>query len=102
MDSLEPDSGTQEGDEEPFVNRDVTRLYTRWQNEKYAPELLPFDKEVTENLCEVIEFVSENLEDERSADGEMPDPNDAHFVLRCVDLERVKYVLRDYLRIRLW
>merc|ERR1719277_2145665 len=40
--------------------------------------------------------------DERCGDGQPPDPNDAHYALRCIDLERVKYVLRDYLRIRLW
>lgn len=87
-------------EQEPFVNNDVPRLLLRWQNEKYAPELLPFDKEVVENVSEVVEYQSETLDEER-ADGEAMDPNNPSHGLRCLDVERVKYVLRDYLRIRL-
>mmetsp|Transcript_66757 Transcript_66757/g.215133 ORF Transcript_66757/g.215133 Transcript_66757/m.215133 type:complete len:233 (-) Transcript_66757:189-887(-) len=86
---------------EAFVNRDVARLLARWRNEKYAPEVLPFDREVAENISEVLEFVGEALEEDR-AEGDGQDPNDPDYCLRCVDLERVKYLLRDYLRIRLW
>mmetsp|Transcript_60183 Transcript_60183/g.130518 ORF Transcript_60183/g.130518 Transcript_60183/m.130518 type:complete len:235 (+) Transcript_60183:58-762(+) len=89
-----------DAEDEPFLNRDVIKLLSRWRNEKYAPEVLPFDGEVVENLSEVVEFVSETLEDERAE--EIQDPNDPDCSLRRMDLERVKYVLRDYLRIRLW
>jgi len=92
---------TGDGEDEPFVNRDILRLFMRWQNEKYAPEVLPFDREVTENISEIMEFVGESLEEER-AEGEILDPNDPDYCLRSLDLERTKYLLRDYLRIRLW
>mmetsp|Transcript_78445 Transcript_78445/g.230020 ORF Transcript_78445/g.230020 Transcript_78445/m.230020 type:complete len:235 (+) Transcript_78445:49-753(+) len=104
MDSANDSSHVEEtadGEEEAFLNKDVTKLFMRWQNEKYAPEVLPFDREVAENISEVVEFVGENLEEERG-EGDGQDPNDTSFCLRCVDLERIKFLLRDYLRIRLW
>mmetsp|Transcript_76376 Transcript_76376/g.212169 ORF Transcript_76376/g.212169 Transcript_76376/m.212169 type:complete len:233 (+) Transcript_76376:124-822(+) len=103
MVSLESDTleDTVGGEKDVFVNKDVTMLFLRWRNEKFAPELLPFDNEVANSICEVVEFVAETLDEERS-DGNLLDPNDPDYFLRCVDLERVKYVFRDYLRIRLW
>ncbi|CAK0878172.1 unnamed protein product, partial [Prorocentrum cordatum] len=87
----------------PLFNTDVETLLTRWRNEKFAPELLRFDAEVVENLSEVVEFVAEGLEEEK-ADGESGDSGGGgpHYLLRCIDMDRVKYLLRDYLRIRLW
>uniref|UniRef100_A0A7S1PN95 DNA replication complex GINS protein SLD5 n=1 Tax=Alexandrium catenella TaxID=2925 RepID=A0A7S1PN95_ALECA len=104
MDSA-PDSshveGTAEGEDEVFHNKDVEKLFLRWQNEKFAPEVLPFDRDVAENISEMVEYVGEGLEEERG-EGDGQDPNDPDYCLRCVDLERIKYLLRDYLRIRLW
>jgi len=82
-------------------NRDVARLFQRWKNEKLAPELLPFDREVVENISEVVEFVRETLDEER-ADGQVQEVTDPNYVLRCLETERIQYVLRDYLRVRLW
>eukprot|EP00929_Paragymnodinium_shiwhaense_P110912 TRINITY_DN7822_c0_g1_i1.p1 TRINITY_DN7822_c0_g1~~TRINITY_DN7822_c0_g1_i1.p1 ORF type:complete len:247 (-),score=72.81 TRINITY_DN7822_c0_g1_i1:139-879(-) len=83
------------------INDDPAKLMMRWQNEKFAPELLPFAAEVVENISEVVEFVRESLDEER-AEGNVQDPCEVNYVLRCLELERIKYVLRDYLRIRLW
>lgn len=87
-------------DEEDFVNPDLPMLLRMWRNEKYAPELLPFNERVVVNISEVIEFLGEELDQDRADENQ--DPNDPSFALRCKDLERVKYALRDYLRIRLW
>jgi len=83
------------------VNPDVLKLKRRWRNEKFAPELLPSDHEVVETISETIDFVRENMEDEctKSNPRECNDPN---IVLRLRDLQRSKYLLADYLRIRLW
>eukprot|EP00927_Polykrikos_kofoidii_P079043 TRINITY_DN75837_c0_g1_i1.p1 TRINITY_DN75837_c0_g1~~TRINITY_DN75837_c0_g1_i1.p1 ORF type:complete len:239 (-),score=29.72 TRINITY_DN75837_c0_g1_i1:118-834(-) len=89
------------GADEPFVNKDVTRLFSCWRNEKYAPELLPFDREVIENIAELLQYVSETMDEERM-DEDFTDPNDPDYVLRSMDLQRTRYVLRDLLRIRLW
>lgn len=88
-------------EEAGWVNPEMLELHRMWRNEKYAPELLPFNATVVENLSEVIEFVGEDLDEERAAE-EDADPNDPSLVLRSADLERVRYVVRDYLRIRLW
>lgn len=96
LDSTGPD----DEDADAFVNPDITELHRMWRNEKYAPELLPFTSRVVENLSEVVEFVGEEIDEERA--DQDADPNDPSLVLRCADLERVRYVLRDYLRIRLW
>lgn len=88
-------------EDEPWVHQGIEQLMRRWQNEKYCPEILPFDQQIVEDLSEAIEFVNENLHEDM-ADGDSQDPNDPDYLLRCIDYERVKYVLRDYLRIRLW
>lgn len=98
---LDDTTGLGEEEDEAFVNQEVTDLQRYWRNEKYAPELLPFKTTVVENLSEVIEFVGEDLDEER-ADEEDADPNDPSLMLRSAELERVRYVIRDYLRIRLW
>jgi GINS complex subunit 4 len=100
MDESSPGLAHSAEDEEPFVNEDVTKLIRAWRNEKYSPELLPFAREVAEGISEVCEFVGEALEEDRSDKGLAPD--DPEQVLRQKELERTKYMLRDYLRIRLW
>jgi len=94
------DSGDPNEEGEDFVNVDIVQLHRIWRNEKFAPELLHFGERVVENISELCEVVGEDLDQERAE--EQQDPNDPSWVLRCVDLERTKYVLRDYLRIRLW
>jgi len=92
---------TAEVQEEEYYNEDVGKLFDLWHNEKYAPELLPFNKEIVENISEVVEFVGDDL-DEQRAEKKGCATNDLSHVIRSVDLERVRYVLRDYLRIRVW
>jgi len=89
------------GDSEPWIHQGVADLIRRWENEKYAPEILPFDQQNVEDLSEAIEFVNDALHEDQG-DAETRDFNDPDYCLRCIDYERVKYVLRDYLRIRLW
>jgi len=99
--SLGAEAGPDGADEEDFqTNPDLPQLYRMWRNEKYAPELLPFNERVVCNISEVIEFVGEEIDQDRMEEDQ--DPNDPDIALRSKDLERVKYVLRDYLRIRLW
>jgi len=101
-DSSSLGGGAEAGTEaEPWIHQGMDQLIRRWKNEKYAPEILPFDQQNVEDLSEATEFVSEILHEEM-ADSEEKDPNDPDYRLRCIDHDRVKYVLRDYLRIRLW
>mmetsp|Transcript_20268 Transcript_20268/g.44256 ORF Transcript_20268/g.44256 Transcript_20268/m.44256 type:complete len:245 (+) Transcript_20268:175-909(+) len=107
METLSQSSGTfddpfrgDDPDEEEVVNSDLPQLHRMWRNEKYSPEILPFNHHVVQNISEVVEFVAEGLDQERmSSDLDVHDPS---YVLRCKELDRVRFVLRDYLRIRLW
>jgi len=88
-----------------ILNQDVPTLFRRWRNEKYSPEILPFDAQVVDNMCEVTEFVAESLlEEMNDAKNSQPEDLDSglHVRLRRIDLDRSRYLLRDYLRLRLW
>mmetsp|Transcript_41210 Transcript_41210/g.94787 ORF Transcript_41210/g.94787 Transcript_41210/m.94787 type:complete len:247 (-) Transcript_41210:101-841(-) len=88
-----------EAEDEEFVNEDVNMLYRRWRNEKYAPEVLPFDSTTLANIREVIEFVNDGLQEDMEL-GLAPEAEMDHR-LRRMELTRARYVLRDYLRTRL-
>eukprot|EP00428_Durinskia_dybowskii_P043520 CAMPEP_0170281118 /NCGR_PEP_ID=MMETSP0116_2-20130129/40578_1 /TAXON_ID=400756 /ORGANISM="Durinskia baltica, Strain CSIRO CS-38" /LENGTH=251 /DNA_ID=CAMNT_0010532459 /DNA_START=42 /DNA_END=797 /DNA_ORIENTATION=- len=91
------------GDDDPESGageEDFTALRRAWSNEKYAPELLPFNERAVLHVSEVVEFITSDLDEERGDEDQ--DLNDPSRVLRTAELERIKYVLRDYLRIRIW
>jgi len=75
----------------------VTRLKTAWLNEQLAPDLLPYEQEVVDALLEKTQEQQETI-DENSHEV------DTHFMIQLfqMELERVKYMLQSYLRIRLW
>jgi GINS complex subunit 4 len=89
------------GENEPWIHKSFSDLMRRWNNEKYAPEILPFDLQLVEDHRETLDLVSETLQEDQE-NAEPADLDDTDYILRCTDYERVLYVLRDYLRIRLW
>jgi hypothetical protein len=86
---------------EPWIHKGFETLMRRWRNETFAPEILPFDSQTIEDYTEATELVSEILHEDRM-DAESQDGIDPDFNIRCMDHERVQYVMRDYLRQRLW
>jgi hypothetical protein len=86
---------------EPWIHKGFETLMRRWRNETFAPEILPFDLQTIEDYTEATELVSEVLHEDRM-EAESQDANDPDFNIRCMDHERVQYVMRDYLRQRLW
>mmetsp|Transcript_9033 Transcript_9033/g.16521 ORF Transcript_9033/g.16521 Transcript_9033/m.16521 type:complete len:236 (+) Transcript_9033:58-765(+) len=78
---------------------EILTMIRRWRNEKYAPELLPFDETTVQFCAEIVTYVTEGLDEESVAGGQ--DSGDPDFGLRTYELERIKYILRDYLRLRL-
>jgi len=84
------------------MNKDIPLLFSRWQNEKYAPELLPYETTLVENINDLLEFVANSFREEGGIDADSPEPTDVTYRFRRIDYERVKYLLRDYLRIRIW
>lgn len=100
---------TSAGDAEPeFENTDVGRLRQMWRDEKYAPELLPMDKVIIENVTEQLEFQEEQMKNakeedlEESPEAADPDRAASENTIYERELDRLRYILRDYLRIRLW
>jgi GINS complex subunit 4 len=71
----------------------LEKLEEAWQNERFAPELLEHKTEVVDCILEQIKEMEENLSHVRKGD----------FVagIHQLELDRVQYVLRSYLRTRL-
>lgn len=70
---------------------DVLILTRAWINERTSPELLPYQGVAIENLMELVDFQTQNTSD---------DPITRQIVQR--DLDRIKYLVRSYLRTRLY
>lgn len=96
--------------------KDYSRLVTVWRNERCAPELLPYPSLLISRMLRRVQEQMENIENismgflEESNDMNREDAD--HFnaagannklPLLCMEaeLERVKFVLRSYLRCRL-
>ncbi|TPX31344.1 hypothetical protein SmJEL517_g05305 [Synchytrium microbalum] len=80
-----------------YANDDVKSLTQAWVNERCAPEVLPYEDGLMTNLMEMLEVQSANVDTLR--DGRA----DAAFlqVLYQQEMERIKFVMRSYLRARL-
>ncbi|KAJ3033225.1 GINS complex subunit [Rhizophlyctis rosea] len=83
--------------QETYTNDDVQSLTKHWINERFAPELLPYQGVLVANLLEMVEAQTGNIETSR------PDTPESAFmvVLYQQEMERIKYVIRSYLRTRL-
>lgn len=88
-------------------------LHRRWLEEQHSPELLPFDEELVQDLKLKLEKKQDELDEKTS---EIPDYSttanrgagaDSHAVhllmtdIEQQDLDRVKFVLADWLNVRI-
>lgn len=64
-----------------------------WLNEKFAPEILPHKAEVVECLLGQISYMEKNLEN--------LDSGSTYKMLHQMELDRLRFVVTSYLRIRL-
>lgn len=64
-----------------------------WLNEKFAPEILPHKAEVVDCLLGQISYMEKNLE---NLDG-----GSTYKMLHQMELDRLRFVVTSYLRIRL-
>ncbi|KAA1470796.1 GINS complex Sld5 component [Dentipellis sp. KUC8613] len=86
------------GDEE---ETQLQQLIRHWMNERHAPDILPIQGDVLGRLLDHILRQSQTVQLLRG------DPNsseDEHFriVLAQTEIERVKFIVRSYLRTRLY
>lgn len=96
--------------------KDYTRLMTLWRNERCSPELLPFPTLLMNRMLRRVQEQIENIEnismgfyqDGAAGVSQQPDEsalgsNSDKLPLLCMEaeLERVKFLIRSYLRCRM-
>jgi len=90
--------GAKAGDgDEPGLNLHLFQMMGLLHNEKMAPELLPFQFSLIETLLRLISNREQMIEQTTSVDV------DDRFTVNIyrMELERVKFVMKSYLRVRL-
>ncbi|KAF5737069.1 putative DNA replication complex GINS protein SLD5 [Tripterygium wilfordii] len=91
-------SASDMNDHKPFVPEisDLELLKTAWRNEKAAPEILPFQTRLVNDMKDQIQWREETV-DEFEESGNDP----LTVSLYQMDLDRIQFLLRSYLRVRL-
>ncbi|GFG28329.1 hypothetical protein Cfor_09082 [Coptotermes formosanus] len=81
-------------DEEPVTAQKVLQsLQEVWLNEKFCPELLQHQSDLVDCMLDQIQQMEENLRKLKK--------NDFRVVIHRMELDRIRYIVTDYLRIRL-
>ncbi|KAI8591022.1 hypothetical protein BDZ88DRAFT_450703 [Geranomyces variabilis] len=96
--------GPDDDDNDGYFNDDIKSLTQCWINERCAPELLPYADDLVRGLMEMIEAQAANIEARREGGEGSGGPSpDAAFlaVLLQQEIERIKFLIRSYLRARL-
>ncbi|KAG1062486.1 hypothetical protein G6F42_027410 [Rhizopus arrhizus] len=76
----------------------IDSLTKIWMDERNAPEILPYEHSLVEPLILAIEAQAENIMESMESQTE----NKFESMLYQTEIERVKYLLKSYLRCRLW
>lgn len=71
----------------------IEKMEETWINEKFAPEILPHQKELVECILEQIRYVEDNL-------GSLDNKNFAKSVHQ-LQVDRLRFLIASYLRTRL-
>lgn len=96
-----PEEWAQEDDISTEISVEIQKLKQAMLNEKFSPEILPFEKSLVQELKEVIEVQDGLIDEEELGTLSGPSRNSLGLHLRKVEIGRVKYLLRAYLRSRL-
>ena len=70
-------------------------------NEQYSPEILQFADEIVKQMRNLVEQQSDAIDLIESGDEKRPTPHDFEIHIKQMELDRIKYLLRSYYRIRL-
>ena len=71
----------------------MTKLVTIWRNEKLSQTLLPFEDNTINEVTSLIEKKESELKEKKI------DKNIKYYIE--IDIQRIKFIIKDYLRIRL-
>ncbi|KAJ2796193.1 GINS complex subunit, partial [Coemansia guatemalensis] len=85
------DSYDEVSEEEDVTEDDLSIMMRVWVNERNAPELLEYEGTTIENLMELVDFQNQRIQSQ---------PAVIANILK-MDVDRVKYLVRSYLRTRL-
>ncbi|KAI5788476.1 hypothetical protein EDC01DRAFT_168036 [Geopyxis carbonaria] len=83
----------------PTSAQDVKDLTRFWIAERNAPDILPYQDAILERLMERVRQQIEMVENET---GNLDPTSNFRLILIQTELERVKYLVRAYLRIRMY
>ncbi|XP_033125568.1 DNA replication complex GINS protein SLD5-like [Anneissia japonica] len=96
-DSFDENLSEEEDEEEEEVEMTAADLLTKlkeaWQNEKFAPELLETKIELVECMLEQLKHMEDNIKSCKKGD--------FRIILHRIEIDRIRYVISSYLRIRL-
>jgi len=71
-------------------------------NEKMSPELLPYQLKLVDSLCHQIASQEKKLANQQARNQQHLDADERFYsIIHRMELERVKFVLKTYLRARL-
>ncbi|KAL1457174.1 hypothetical protein WDU94_001834 [Cyamophila willieti] len=74
------------------VQKVLETIKTAWRNEKLSPEILPNKMEYVDCMLEQIKQMEDNIEKLRK--------DDIRIEIHRMEIERIRYVITSYLRIR--
>lgn len=74
----------------------LSTLQTLWKNEKFSSDLLPYKEQIISQIINIIESREKEINtNPKKLDKETLD-------IMELDLQRIKFIIKDYLRIRLF
>ncbi|KAJ2816147.1 GINS complex subunit, partial [Coemansia sp. 'formosensis'] len=89
--NIDKEADEDEGDDEDVAEDDLSVLMRSWVNERSSPEILEYEGATIENLMELVDFQTQKMATQQAAIAN---------ILK-MDVDRVKYLVRSYLRTRL-
>merc|ERR1719187_2110066 len=85
--------GAEEEEEEEMTSAEVlAKLEEAWRNEKFAPNLLEAKTDLVDCIMEQLTAIEDNLARARKGD--------IRIAIHKLELDRVRFMLVDYLRCR--
>ncbi|KDO26986.1 hypothetical protein SPRG_07699 [Saprolegnia parasitica CBS 223.65] len=86
---------------EESLNEDVDKLREAWVNELNAPEILDFKVELLSDMVEQVQNQQEYVEEIARDQANMTEERAFSNKLYQMEIDRIKYMIASYLRIRL-
>lgn len=81
------------GEAELTAQTALQEIENAWMNETFAPEILPHQSDLVDCMLQQIAHMEENVK--------RLDKNDLRALVHRMELDRIRYVISSYLRIRL-